>query len=102
MTELAPGTVLEDRYTIVNLIASGGMSTVYEVRDRRLPGRLVAKQMRHVMLGNVAKAQLEQLFRREAEVLSRLSHPNLPKVTDYFESDGNRYLVEEFVEGHEG
>ncbi|MGE0493205.1 MAG: serine/threonine protein kinase [Vulcanimicrobiota bacterium] len=99
MTELAPGTLLEGRYTIVERIASGGMSTVYEVRDRRLPGRLVAKQMRHVVLGNVAKEQLEQLFRREAEVLSRLSHPNLPKVTDYFESDGHRYLVEEFVEG---
>ena len=100
MDRLQPGDVLEDRYTIVRPIAEGGMSAVYEVKDSRLPGRLVAKQMRPSMLGqSMETAQLEQLFRREAEVLSKLSHPFLPKVTDYFESEGRRFLVEELVEG---
>lgn len=100
MDKLQPGDILEDRYTVVRSIAEGGMSAVYEVKDSRLPGRLVAKQMRPSMLGaGMEKAQLEQLFRREAEVLSKLSHPFLPKVTDYFESDGRRFLVEELVEG---
>ena len=100
MDKLNPGDVLEERYTVVRAIAEGGMSAVYEVKDSRLPGRLVAKQMRPSMLGqSMERAQLEQLFRREAEVLSKLSHPFLPKVTDYFESDGRRFLVEELVEG---
>jgi len=97
--KLQPGDFLEDRYTVVKIIAEGGMSAVYEVEDKRLPGRLVAKQMRPSMLGDIEKTQLEQLFRREAEVLSKLSHPFLPKVTDYFESEGRRFLVEELVEG---
>jgi serine/threonine protein kinase, bacterial len=98
--KLQPGDTLEDRYTVLRPIAEGGMSAVYEVEDSRLPGRLVAKQMRPSMLGQSAEtAQLEQLFRREAEVLSKLSHPFLPKVTDYFESEGRRFLVEELVEG---
>ncbi len=99
MIELQPGEILEDRYTIVGPLAEGGMSSVYEVRDKRLPGRLVAKQMRPSMLGSVGTDQLETLFRREAEVLSKLSHPFLPKVTDYFESLGRRFLVEELIEG---
>jgi serine/threonine-protein kinase len=94
-----PGDVLEQRYTVVKEIAEGGMSTVVEVKDSRLPGRLVAKQMRPSLLGGAQAEQLEALFRREAEVLSKLSHPFLPKVTDYFESQGRRFLVEELVEG---
>lgn len=94
-----PGDILEDRYTVVRPIAEGGMSTVVEVKDKRLPGRLVAKQMRQSMLGGADTGQLEALFRREAEVLSKLSHAFLPKVTDYFESEGRRFLVEELVEG---
>ena len=96
---MKPGDVLEGRYTVVSMIAEGGMSTVAEVRDARLPGRLVAKRMRPSTLGGDQVEQLEALFRREAEVLSKLSHPYLPKVTDYFEYDGQRYLVEELVEG---
>lgn len=96
---LQPGEVLEDRYTVVRPIADGGMSSVYEVKDKRLPGRLVAKLMRPSLLGSLATEQFEALFRREAEVLSKLSHPFLPKVTDYFESEGRRFLVEELVEG---
>lgn len=99
MDRLQPGDVLDDRYTVVKVIADGGMSSVYEVKDARLPGRLVAKQMRQSMLSQVETSHLEELFRREAEVLSKLSHPFLPKVTDYFEWEGKRFLVEELVEG---
>lgn len=96
---MTPGEVLDGRYTVVRIIAEGGMSTVAEVRDQRLPGRLVAKRMKPSMLACAEAEQLGALFRREAEVLSKLSHPYLPKVTDYFECDGQRYLVEELVEG---
>lgn len=99
MAKIEPGTVLADRYIVIRLVAEGGMSTIYEVQDQRLPGRLVAKQMRAVVIDNVARDRLEELFRREAEVLSELSHPYLPNVSDYFEFEGFRYLVEDFVEG---
>jgi serine/threonine-protein kinase len=44
-------------------------------------------------------AQLRQQFYQEAQVLARLDHPNLVRVTDYFEEWGNAYLVMNFVEG---
>jgi serine/threonine-protein kinase len=48
-----------------------------------------------------ALAQLRQQFQLEARTLASLSHPNLPKVTDYFSEAGNEYLVMEYVEGED-
>ena len=45
------------------------------------------------------KAKALQDFRREANLLVPLSHPNLPNVSDFFEEGGKAYLVMEFVEG---
>lgn len=96
---LAPGTMLDGRYRIVRLVAEGGMSLVYEVEDQRLPGRLVAKQMREIAADEAARRLVEEQFRREAETLSRLSHPNLIRVSDWFTWEGKRFLIEELVEG---
>jgi len=39
------------------------------------------------------------LFKKEYEILSRLNHPGLPKAYDYFEEDGNYFLVVQYMEG---
>jgi serine/threonine-protein kinase len=44
---------------------------------------------------------MSEQFRREASVLARLDHPNLPKVSDYFTENGREYLVMDFVEGRD-
>jgi tRNA A-37 threonylcarbamoyl transferase component Bud32 len=99
MIELKAGDLLDDRYEVVCLLAEGGMSRVYEVRDKRLPGRLVAKEMREITDDPELLKLVTQQFEREAEILSELSHPNLPRVTDTFHHRGRRFLVEELVEG---
>ncbi|HEY4001791.1 MAG TPA: serine/threonine-protein kinase [Candidatus Xenobia bacterium] len=99
MTELGPGTRVADRYRIVRLLAEGGMSTVYEVQDERLPGRLVLKEMRDISNDPDIQAQIHAQFDREAETLARLSHPCLPRVIDCFHWNDKRYLVEDLVEG---
>jgi serine/threonine-protein kinase len=43
--------------------------------------------------------QAQEQFRREASVLARLDHPNLPKVSDYFTQEQRDYLVMDFVPG---
>jgi serine/threonine-protein kinase len=48
-----------------------------------------------------AATQLQTQFRREAEVLARLDHPNLPKVSDYFTHNEREYLVMDFVAGYD-
>ncbi len=83
------------RYRIRHKLGQGGMGTVYLAEDTRLPGRLVALKENE---NSSQEAQMQ--FRREAVLLARLRHPNLPQVTDYFsEQNGLQYLVMDYVPG---
>ncbi|MHC9543734.1 MAG: serine/threonine protein kinase [Vulcanimicrobiota bacterium] len=98
-TQLAAGTVLDSRYKVNRTIAEGGMSVVYEVEDLRLGGKMALKHMRELVVSADCRDLIMRQFIREAELLSRLSHVNLPKVTDHFIWEGGRFLVEELIEG---
>ncbi len=93
--------MLANRYIIVRLIGQGGMAAVYEAVDTRIQGKKWAiKEMSDAALTNpLDKQQAIRDFQREAQLLATLSHPNLPRVTDYFSERGKQYLVMEFVEG---
>jgi serine/threonine protein kinase len=95
------GEILRDRYMIREQIGQGGTGSIYLADDMRLEGRLCAlKEVEHnqALPTHVLEQAREQFF-REASVLARLDHPNLPKVSDFF-SDGPRdYLVMDFVPG---
>lgn len=85
----------QGRYVIQELLGRGGMGTVYLATDRNLPGRLVAIK-ENVDTGPTTQNQ----FQYEAILLARLTHPNLPRVTDHFiEPSGYQYLVMDYVEG---
>lgn len=94
---LALGTVLRSRYRIVELVGQGGMGAVYRAEDLRLEGRQCA--IKEIQLETDFAAQSREQFHREASVLARLDHPNLPKVSDYFSEGGRDYLVMDFVAG---
>ena len=96
---LSLGTVLRSRYKIVELVGQGGMGAVYRAEDLRLEGRQCA--VKEVQLEAEASfaAQAREQFHREASVLARLDHPNLPKVSDYFSEGSRDYLVMDFVAG---
>jgi len=98
---IQPGTVLRDRYKVLACVGQGGMGAVYRAADLRLEGRICAlKEVRlDPDLPAGAAAQMQAQFRREASVLARLDHPNLPKVSDYFTEGGREYLVMDFVAG---
>jgi eukaryotic-like serine/threonine-protein kinase len=98
---LKTGEVLRGRYRIRRIIGQGGMGSIYLADDLRLEGRQCAlKEVEHdrTLPPDLLREARDQ-FQREATVLARLDHPNLPKVSDYF-SVGNRdYLVMDFVPG---
>lgn len=100
---LSPGAVLWSRYRIVQLVGRGGMGAIYQAEDTRLEGRLCA--IKEVIPEPNASAerheQIQAQFHREATVLARLDHPNLPKVSDYFLEGGRDYLVMDFVAGRD-
>ena len=95
------GEILRERYRIKRIIGHGGMGSIYLADDQRLEGRLCAlKEVEHdqSMPPDMLEQAREQ-FLREATVLARLDHPNLPKVSDYFSIGPRDYLVMDFVPG---
>lgn len=96
---LAVGQVLHDRYTVQEMLAQGGMSTIYRVTDRNLPGQWAVKQMAPLQARPEDLASIRAQFRQEAEILTRLRHPGIPRVIDFFSEDSVDYLVEELVPG---
>jgi len=100
-TPLKTGEVLRSRYKIRRVIGHGGMGSIYLADDLRLEGRQCAlKEVEHdrTMPVDMLRQAREQ-FQREATVLARLDHPNLPKVSDFFSIGGRDYLVMDFVPG---
>jgi serine/threonine protein kinase len=92
------GTVLRGTYEIVGVLGRGGMGTVFLANHLRLPGRQVAiKVLRGD--GGLGK-EIYVRFRREAEIASRLGHPNIVEVLDFDNlEDGSPFLVMECLRG---
>ena len=98
---LKAGEVLHARYKIYRIIGQGGMGSIYLADDLRLEGRQCAvKEVEHdKTLPEDLIRQARDQFLREATVLARLDHPNLPKVSDYFSIGPRDYLVMDYVPG---
>jgi serine/threonine protein kinase len=84
------------RYEILDKLGEGAMGVVYRARDGAI-GRVVALKMLSAELG--AEDELHHRFRREAEAIGRLSHPNIVTVYDLGESEGQLYMAMELLEG---
>ena len=100
---LKSGDTLRDRYRIDRIIGQGGMGRIYLADDMRLSGRQCAlKEVEHdrSLPEDLLRETREQFF-REATVLARMDHPNLPKVSDYFSIEDRDYLVMDFVPGRD-
>ncbi len=89
------GTLLQQRYRIVEQIGQGGMGAVYIATDERF-GSTVAIKETLCMDSNFRKA-----IEREARLLNSLKHPALPRVTDHFEESNSQFLVMEYITGED-
>lgn len=93
---LVQGQIIQGRYRIVGLIAQGGFGAVYKGWDVNLNRPIAIKEN----LDTSPEAQRQ--FMHEAQILSNLSHPSLPRVTDNFLAPGEgQYLVMDFIEGED-
>ncbi|MCS7080737.1 MAG: protein kinase [Chloracidobacterium sp.] len=93
MTPLSPGTVLQQRYTVVKLLGKGGMGAVYQATDKKFGNTVALKQM--IVTGEALKAA----FEREAILLNGLRHAALPVVFDHFTEGDGHFLVMQFIPG---
>jgi serine/threonine-protein kinase len=83
-------------YDVLGVLGQGGMGVVYQARQRSL-GRPVAIKM--VAPEMKLRPEVLARFRREAETIARLQHPNIVQVYDISEHDGRPFVALEFVGG---
>jgi predicted Ser/Thr protein kinase len=87
---------LADRYRIEGRLGGGGMGDVYCARQLHTD-RLVALKM--IRTDYVSSDAARERFRTEARALAKFDHPNIVRVFDSGESDGQPYMAMEFIEG---
>ncbi len=88
------GSLLYNRYRILEIMAKGGMGAIYRATDESLGVQVALKE------NLISTEEALRQFRLEATLLAGLRHPNLPRVTDHFEiKDQGQYLVMDYIDG---
>ncbi|MGX8698514.1 MAG: Stk1 family PASTA domain-containing Ser/Thr kinase [bacterium] len=90
------GKFLDNRYEILELIGTGGMSVVYKARCHRLNRFVAIKILKRDLAQN---EDLRRRFHAESQAVAMLSHPNIVAVYDVNHSDNIDYIVMELIEG---
>lgn len=93
--EVACGSQLGD-FEFLEVLGRGGMGVVYRARQGRL-GRVVA--IKTIRAEHSFQPEIARRFRREADSLATLRHPNIVGIHEFFEDGGRQFIVMELVEG---
>jgi serine/threonine protein kinase, bacterial len=101
---IQPGQTLGDRYVIVRLLGQGGFGRTHLAEDiNRFRELCVLKEFSPQVQTPYVLQKAEELFQREATVLYKLQHPQIPRFRELFRSNlgGKEYLflVQDYVEG---
>lgn len=89
-------TILGNRYEIIRKIGDGGMAFVYEAKDKLLNRTVAVKVLRPEFVDD---EEFLKKFKREAEAVASLSHPNIVNVYDVGEEGKVHYIVMEYIDG---
>jgi len=96
VTEPPDAVVYRGRYALQQSIGKGGMAEVFLAQDQLLDRPVAVKRLSSE---HAADPSFVERFRREAQAAAKLTHPNIVAVFDYFEEDGDYFIVQEFVDG---
>jgi serine/threonine protein kinase, bacterial len=97
------GKLLDHRYKIIRVLATGGFGETYIAEDTKRPGNpiCVVKHLKPASSDLKIFDTAKRLFHSEAETLERLgNHDQVPRLLAYFDENHEFYLVQEFIEGH--
>lgn len=93
---LAPGTIIDQKYQVLAVLGSGGMGSVYQVKQLGLGKTFALKVLDAHKQSGVAVRR----FQLEAKTAAALRHPNLVEVHDFgVFGDSQPYLVMEYIDG---
>ncbi len=90
------GSVLADRYEILQQLGEGGMGAVYKVRDRELDRFVAVKVIRPAL---AQSPEVLNRFKQELIIARQVTHRNVSRIYDLAEADGVKFITMEFVEG---
>ena len=90
------GTILGDRYEILEKIGTGGMAEVFKGKDHKLNRYVAVKVLKEEFRDNDG---FVKKFKEEAQAAAGLAHPNIVNVYDVGDENGIYYIVMELVEG---
>jgi len=93
-----PGTRVADRYRIVSLLGHGGMGEVYRADDLKLGHPVALKFLSH---GLSEESHRLERFLNEVRLSRQLAHPNVCRVYDVGEVDGQHFLSMEYIDGED-
>jgi serine/threonine-protein kinase len=93
-----PGTLLGGRYRIVAMLGKGGMGEVYRADDLSLDQPVALKFLPEALAFN--EDALDR-FRNEVRIARQVSHPNVCRVYDMGEMEGQYFLSMEYVDGED-
>ncbi|HPZ09421.1 MAG TPA: PQQ-binding-like beta-propeller repeat protein [Candidatus Eremiobacteraeota bacterium] len=98
---LPSGTVLENRYVIVNLIKKSLRGGVYKCLDKKLDSFSAIKEILPPYGTPEELVKAREKFEQEVRLIAKLNHSNLVKVLDYFINRGRYYVVMNFIDGED-
>ncbi len=96
MSDPGEPVVYRGRYILQQSIGKGGMAEVFLAQDQLLDRPVAVKRL---AAEHADDASFVERFRREAQAAAKLTHPNIVAVYDYFEEDGDYFIVQEFIDG---
>lgn len=99
-----PGLILRNHYTIVRELGQGGFGRTYLAKDQhRFDEFCVLKEFAPQAQGSYALKKSQELFEREAEILYKLKHSQIPRFRELFREtlndQGYLFFVQDYVEG---
>jgi tetratricopeptide (TPR) repeat protein/predicted Ser/Thr protein kinase len=93
---LQVGSVLGDRYEILEPLGEGGMGTVYKVHDRELERTVAMKVIRPEL---AQTPEVLNRFKQELIIARQITHKNVSRIYDLAEANGVKFITMEFLEG---
>lgn len=99
-TTISNGTLIKDCYQVERALGNGGFGRTYLVKDKSDFEELcVLKEFAPNAVASGLLQKCRELFEKEAKLLKKLNHAQIPKFKAYFEDRGGLFLVQEYIDG---
>lgn len=97
---LPNGTILQNRYCLLNILGQGGFGRTYLAEDQgRFQEKCALKEFIPQNSGTQSLQKSKELFQREASILYQIQHPQIPQFRAAFGQNQRLFLVQDYVEG---